>query len=232
MEGLRRGRVGWAVLAAVLLLAATTSAVALTRSAGAGDGSSSIAAAGVGEPDSDPVVPMTTTTTTTAPTTAPTTSTTAAVRPSTTTSTRARPTTTVTAPVRTSTTVVATTTTTVAVGSWSAQDNGVSVRIRIDPPAPRAGQTVRFLLDASTDTGDFCCIFRLSVNDVLVDPFDSGVIAPGCPPPATAHEEHTIAVPAGTLLRFVVWADRMTSCKPLPPSIMGVQAFGSVSIAP
>ena len=47
--------------------------------------------------------------------------------------------------------------------SWSGQRDGVTARLRLDPPAPVAGQAVRFLVDYSS--AEPCCTVMLDFGD-------------------------------------------------------------------
>jgi hypothetical protein len=150
-------------LAAALLLAGV-SAVILTR-----PGDEPKIEIVAGSSDVGPVPEETTTTTvatptTTAPPATPTTKPSAAP----TTTTRARPTTTTTQP-GSSLGPAAPGTVTIPYqagrSSWEAVSNGITMRVRIEPAAPRAGEPVKFLLEASAGPDQTCCGVYLLYGD-------------------------------------------------------------------
>lgn len=48
---------------------------------------------------------------------------------------------------------------------WQGVSNGIGLRVSIDSPAPRAGEVVRFHVEASTTDGRPCCGFQLIYGD-------------------------------------------------------------------
>lgn len=206
MRRLELRREGWTALAALLLVVVGGGGIAAAASTVGTKHTverSVLTAAGVTDAEGAPQ--PTSSTTTAPPTTAPATTTTAAPRNATTTVPAKAPvTTTATATVRPSSGAPATTappaTTTTSIpanpSSWSVDQDGISVRVRIDPAVPRAGQSVRFIIDTSTTTGNYCCANMLTVNGVQ-EPLPKGgptVDANGAPITST-HEEQTWTVP-------------------------------------
>lgn len=87
------------------------------------------------------------------------------------------------------------------VGSWSNTSNGVSVRMRMDPVTPLAGQPVRFTIDVSAQ--DPCCVVILSYGDGTARPGFGG----GCDSPHSRTgliATHTFASPGDYQLQLVV----------------------------
>lgn len=109
--------------------------------------------------------------------------------------------------------------------SWSVDENGVSVRLRMTPSAPRVGDTVEFTIEVwATIPSDACCITTLSVNQVMIynRMHEQG---PGCPVPATPREHRVsykimgpevMAVPAPLTFNVHLQATRVDLCTGLP----------------
>lgn len=150
-----------AALVAVLFPAGVLSVTFVNRPASASSGvERTVAVAGVAASEV-PDEPTTTSTSTVPVTTVP--------KPSTTTSTTVRSTsTTATSSTATTRKPPATTTTTVPAavvptGVWHTEANGVSLRLRIDPPPPAAGQPVTFTVDVASAAP--CCTVMVSFGD-------------------------------------------------------------------
>jgi hypothetical protein len=212
MRRLERRSDGWTALAALLVVVVGGGGIAAAVSAAGADHvaeRSVLTAAGVTDAEGAP--PATSSTTTAPPTTAPPATTTTAPRNVATTVPGKVPVTTATTAVRPSSGAPATTappaTTTTSVpanpSSWSVDQDGISVRLRIDPAVPRAGQSVRLIIDTSTTTGHYCCSNMVTLNGVDA-PLPTGgasVDAQGAPITST-HEEQTWTVPASGWLNI------------------------------
>ena len=159
------------------------------------------------------------------------------VRPSTTvpraTSTSPRPSTTRPGPTTTSSPAPATTTTTVAPrpttslvttttaprpvpSSWTLDENGISMRLKVEPAAPRVGDTVTFTFETwATVPTDFCCINHFYVDGELIYTrfHDQGP----CPLPQSERRQqvsHVVTEPGP--LAFQLQANRVDFCTGLP----------------
>jgi hypothetical protein len=95
--------------------------------------------------------------------------------------------------------------------SWSDERDGVSARLRLDPPAPVAGQPVRFIVDYSS--AEPCCTVMLHFGDGTEDyqlnnDRVCGTSAPLKPGPHRAVATHTYAGPGSYKANlFVVAGD-------------------------
>ncbi len=177
--GSARGKVtGWRALlgVAVLLLGAGAVAAAATASLPAhGVGPSSLAATGLGEqlPEQATTTTSLTPTSVARPsTTVGSTSSTASVKParSTTNPTVA---TTVAPPAGVATTIrvipPAVGTPKTNPSSWTLEDSGITSFVRIEPAAPRVGDTVTITFGSTaTVATDYCCIDHLYVDGTLI----------------------------------------------------------------
>lgn len=243
MRAARVGNGGWAAFVAVLVVAVGGAGIAAARStAGLSHTLERSVLNAASVTDTNAAAPPTSSTTTTPPTTAPETTTTTAptklattvpvtvAKPATTVvrSSSAAPTTTVTTP--TTTTVVP-----VSPSSWAVEKDGVSVRVRIDPDVPRAGQSLRIIIDTSSSKGGYCCLNLLTVNGVQ-EPLPKGgsaMDANGATITST-HEEQTWTVPGSGWLNLDLAA---TSLPPLASPAQGpqpvlVRLIGSTPIVP
>jgi hypothetical protein len=237
----RRGN-GWATLAALLVVLVGGAGIAAAVSGATGNHPverSILTAAGVTAADGAPT--PTSSTTTTPTTTAPATTIATAPRNLATTVPLRVPVTTAVRPASaapTSTAPAPTTTTSIPVNpsSWSVNQDGISVRVRIDPAVPRAGQTVRFIIDTSSSTGTYCCLNLLTVNGVQeqLPKGAPGVDANGTTITST-HEEQTWTVPNSDWLNVKLEATSLggppvSATQPAQPVL--VRLTGSTPIVP
>ncbi|MFN2609137.1 MAG: hypothetical protein ABR511_14805 [Acidimicrobiales bacterium] len=124
-----------------------------------------------------------------------------------------------------------TTTTTVAhPSSWSAEGDAITATLHVSPATPRAGQPVRFTMDAATTTGDYCCITSLYVDNVLLK-FPTGAGGPCGQGPATDEEVFTWVPPASGALAVELEAGRVRACAPAP-AIVTVRVYATVVVDP
>jgi len=124
--------------------------------------------------------------------------------------------------------------------AWSGERDGVSARMRIDPPAPVAGQAVRFFLDVSS--AEPCCTVMLDFGDgtdgfSVNNPLCVGD-SPLTPGPHSAVALHTY-VPGAHKATLTVFAGDPCSATPLAPgstpplpAIHGVTVTGCVAVGP
>lgn len=138
---------------------------------------------------------------------------------STSTTTAAKPTTTLAAPP----------TTEASPSSWAIEENGISIRVRIEPARPVAGEPLRFVVDTVTTSGDYCCVNTLYVNGAIVDYPSGGPF--GCPAPSSTHEIETVVAPHADWLNFFLDAGRLTSCSGQPPAITEARLSGSARLS-
>ena len=104
--------------------------------------------------------------------------------------------------------------------AWSGDRDGVSARMRIDPPAPVAGQSVRFLLDFSS--AEPCCTVLLDFGDgsggfSLNNDRSCGTSPPLTAGPQRATAGHVYANPGAYKASLVVFAGDSCSQPPLAP---------------
>ncbi len=183
-----RGGGGWRVRALVACLAALLSAGVVSAVAGGDPGSTAIVAGdGVGTASVSleglPDEPVTTNSPILAPTSStPRTVVPTSVRPSTTTTRRPATTTTTSTRPNVPTSALPTTTvvTTPLPSRWSATNGQMSVSVRMEPPAPVAGQPVTFTVTVAPGVG--CC---LGATIAFGDEDDA---------PATGPEDHYVPV--------------------------------------
>jgi hypothetical protein len=98
--------------------------------------------------------------------------------------------------------------------SWSLDVNGLSLRMRIEPAQPRVGDNIKFVLESSTTTSDWCCMnFLYRGGTALLSP-PPGLPAGPCPlaPAGTAQATYTPTVPGQFGFRFQ--ASRADVCRP------------------
>jgi hypothetical protein len=230
---------------ALVLVLGTGAVAALERRTSPATGSTRAVAAGLGDGVEVGADPSTTTRpAATAPSTTAPSAPTMSIAPTTTSAPRLPPTTrkippptTVPAP-RTDlpTSTLPTTVATPVVVSrtatpWTSEENGVSIRVRLDPPSPRVGEAVRFIVDATTTTTDYCCILALNVDDTSFLPVSyTGTI--GCPAPAGSEAEFPWVVPASGVINVTVTASRMTACPGWPPAIVSARLYAYIVAGP
>ena len=103
--------------------------------------------------------------------------------------------------------------------SWSGEASGVSVRLRLDPPVPVAGQSARFIIDFSS--AEPCCTVMLGFGDgtggfSLNNGRTCGVSPPLTAGPHTAVATHTYATAGAYKANlFVVAGDGCASPTPM-----------------
>ena len=219
MRRVWRGRDGWAALVALLVASVGGAGIAAAAStAGANHmvERSVLTAAGVTDSDGAPLPTSSTTTTQTTtapPATAPPATTTAAAKNLATTVPVGVPLTSPSlavrapsgAPATTATQPTTTTSIPVSPSSWSVDQHGISVRVRIDPAVPRAGQPVRVIIDTSSSTGTFCCLNLLTVNGVQEQlPKGGPAVDVNGATITSTHEEQTWPVPDSGWLNLIV----------------------------
>jgi hypothetical protein len=219
MRWLRRKRTGVGLSVLVLLLGLAGIAVAARPPSPAQTvATSGLAATGLdGAGD---VVDSTTTSTlpATTPATTSTSSTATTLKPVATTGTTLPVTVPTTAPRPTTTRPFASSNPTPAANpaSWSLDDGGISVRLRMEPAAPRVGDTVTLIFDSTaTVATDYCCIENVYVDGETVY---TNPAAPGpCPlAPGPGEQRATFrAAHAGTVT-LQVQASRARLCSPPP----------------
>jgi len=124
---------------------------------------------------------------------------------------------------------------------WSSEQNGVSARMRIDPPAPVAGQPVRFLLDVAS--AQPCCTVLLDFGDgsagfALNNSHSCQGPSPMTPGAHSAVTSHTYAAGAHKVTLMVMAGDPCSQA-PLPPGSPppvpvshGVSLTGCVAVGP
>lgn len=103
---------------------------------------------------------------------------------------------------------------------WYGDRDGVSATMRIDPPAPVAGQAVRFLLDFSS--AEPCCTVMLDFGDgsegfSLNNDGACGGAAPATPGPHRTTAVHTYAGPGAYKASLIVFAGDRCSPRQLAP---------------
>jgi hypothetical protein len=191
------------------------------------------------------------------PATTETTATTAVLPPRTTSSTIATPPTTATTrpPITRTTTTTPSTTTSTAVlptaapptnqagpvttangarTSWSADQGGISLRMRIDPAAPVVGQPVRFLVSISAP--DSCCATALNFGDG--GPYEK--VSPGtCTTPSNVTDAVVTHTYAGPGLYPVMFLAATFPCtltvvdgQPVAPAITGATIYACILVGP
>ena len=122
-----------------------------------------------------------------------------------------------------------------AASSWKADVPGLSVRLRMEPERPMAGQTVRFHVDVTSV--DRCCHAFMQFNegngwalhDQQVCSFEDE-LTPG---PHLAVANHTYAKPGAYILDFRVHDGSM--CEPFPavgPPFHHIEMLGCVIVGP
>jgi hypothetical protein len=110
--------------------------------------------------------------------------------------------------------------------SWSVEENGVSVRLRMTPIAPHVGDTVEFTIESSiTIAGGACCLTSLRIGQEIIyqqTPEPGGCTVP--PPPARLeHREGRViyeitgppvmAVPGPLILNVGLSVTRLDPCQ-------------------
>jgi hypothetical protein len=176
----------WAALVAATVLVIGAGGIVLASGGHGPDGSSELVTAGLG---GDGAVADPPTTTSTPEPVAATTTTTARPAISTTTTT-ARPVTTTAAsnllgtpPTSTTVPPVTAPPTTVPTNpaSWTAEENGIALRLTMTPRSPRAGDTVDLAVEITTTmSSGTCCITSLAVGGGIVGMWTTHT-GPGCP---------------------------------------------------
>ena len=228
----RLGR--WPGLLAVLVLALVAGGIAVVGSRGPSEqpiATSPLAAAGLGL--QTPEQPSTTVTTMppTSTTEPPTTSTTAKVVPTT------RPPAPPTVPTAPPTTTHVSPFPTVAPAapgtnpsSWTLEDNGMSLRLRMEPQNPHVGDTVTFIMETSaTVPTDYCCVVSLMVNSV--ERFSRFWPQGPCPlAPAPAEDRVSFVVTQATTLSVSLMATRSKICF-APPEGTVAHLYASAFVA-
>lgn len=239
MRGLRSHHVRAMALVGALVLAVGGAGIAVAASGRPSSSGVALLAATTG--DGSVVADRPTTTVAPTPTTGPVTPTTR-VAPVTATTLGLRPpvrptTSTTAAPGPQSTVTTPPTTAQANPASWSLDENGVSVRLRMMPVAPHVGDTVEFVIETwATVPTDACCITLLYVGqDLVYSRFHEA--GPGCPVPTTPREHRVsytitgpeaLAATAPLMLNIHVQASRVDLCT-APPRFTTVNFFAPVA---
>jgi hypothetical protein len=122
---------------------------------------------------------------------------------------------------------------------WSRTVNGVSVRLRMDPPAPVAGQPVTFTVEEVT-APLACCIVHLSFGDGTDRSLFGSTGTTVCDPPATTRSglkaSHTYATPGTYEILLVVLTVPCTvdvvDGQPVPAPITGTDIRACIAVGP
>jgi hypothetical protein len=128
-----------------------------------------------------------------------------------------------------------TTTTTASPGpepsSWSMDANGISMRMRIEPAAPRVGDTIRIIIESwATVPTDFCCINHVYVNgEMIYSRFHDQGPCPLAPSPVRQETSYVMTAPGR--LGIQLQANRVDLCV-APPRFTTNNLFGSVMVPP
>lgn len=124
--------------------------------------------------------------------------------------------------------------------SWSRNANGVTVRMRMEPAAPVAGQPITFFID-DVSAPYPCCIVHMSFGDGTDMPaLGSGGGASGCDSPKTRTgltASHTFAAPGAYAIALLVVT---YPCNPVtaasgeitPPPITGTEIRACIAVGP
>ncbi len=93
--------------------------------------------------------------------------------------------------------------------SWQSDKNGVSARVRIEPPSPSAGQPVRFVIDVSS--AEECCVILVSFGEGSATASNVTEVCNGTEPlspgSSTFETTHAYATPGAYRATIVVDAD-------------------------
>ncbi|HEX2047357.1 MAG TPA: hypothetical protein VHF27_06300 [Acidimicrobiales bacterium] len=114
--------------------------------------------------------------------------------------------------------------------SWSAERDGVTARLRIDPATPVAGQSVRFFVEASS--AEPCCTIFLGFGDDSTEHSVNNGASCGSLPPGSKSlvVDHTYRSPGAYKARLTV----MTGFECSPPLAPGasppIPVFHSVTL--
>ena len=108
--------------------------------------------------------------------------------------------------------------------TWQAQANGVTVRMRMEPAAPVAGQTVRFFLDVSS--AEVCCTILFEFGDGTErftfnnEPRSCMAPSPLVPGARSTSATHVYAAPGAYKASVGVLSGDL--CTPAPPGVSPV----------
>lgn len=104
--------------------------------------------------------------------------------------------------------------------SWQAEGQGITVRLRVDPATPQAGQPARFVVDVSTV--DACCTVLLDFGDGTSGwSLNNGRACETSPPlkagPLSTTTTHTYAAPGAYKASLAVFTGDSCANSPLAP---------------
>jgi len=110
--------------------------------------------------------------------------------------------------------------------SWSVEENGVSVQLRMTPIDPHVGDTVEFTIESSiTMAGGACCVTSLQIGQEIVWQQMHGPGGCSVPPPPVRQEQRegrvsyeitgpeVMAIPGPLILHVVLSVSRLDPCQ-------------------
>lgn len=118
-----------------------------------------------------------------------------------------------------------------APGAWRVTVNGITIDGRIEPAAPKLGDTVRFSFSAGGE-GDFCCDLSLYMGGDSEPLYRSPPVPGPCPLPHSAAGEASYVVTGRGPVGFHINANGATNLCTAPPRLVSGNLFAGFVVEP